>query len=107
MIARSVQPSPQPHANGTAATTAMSGTAMKTPMRTFSKVPLGSGSISGMACGRALVVGVPAGAIVMRVPPAGRKTYGYATVTYGGVGYATCPVEFDQTCRVGHTTVAA
>src|SRR3569833_421772 len=97
MIARSVQPSPQPHANGTAATTAMSGTAMKPPMRTFSKVPMGSGSISGMACGRALVVGVPAG----------RKSYGYASETYGGVGYARCPVEFGQTCRVGHTTVAA
>src|SRR3569833_631692 len=105
MIAMSAQPRPQPHANGTAATTASSGTTMKTARSPFSKFPLGLGSISGLACGLVEVDGDAVGAAVMRDPPGGRETYAYATVTYGGVGYARCPPEFGQTCRVSHTAV--
>src|SRR3569833_715545 len=100
MIAMSAQPRPQPHANGTAATTASSGTTMKTARSPFSKFPLGLGSISGLACNLEVVDGVAVGATVMRDPPGGRETYTNTTKTNSDKGKTRCPPEFGQTCRV-------
>src|SRR3954462_9241828 len=87
----SLQPSrPHPQARGTAASRVRKGTPVKTPTRTRSNMPVGSGSISRRDRARG---GVSTGASDMRHRSLCEDDLTYETVTYACVGKARLPAK--------------
>src|SRR4051812_49090012 len=99
-MATSRQPRPQPHASGTAASSARNGTAMNTPRATFSHPALVSASRTGSGpagrAGAATAVAAALGGGVMGILRVGEASY--ATVTYGIVGLSILRVDVHRLC---------